>query len=33
MPKLKLTYFDAHFERVKNHPGMKAYYTKHGIAG
>ena len=22
----------AHFERVKNHPGMKAYYAKHGIA-
>src|SRR6266850_401060 len=22
----------AHFERVKHHPGMKAYYAKHGIA-
>src|SRR5262249_16676998 len=22
----------AHFERVKGHPGIKAYYPKHGIA-
>jgi glutathione S-transferase len=22
----------AHFERVKNHPGVTAYYAKHGVA-
>jgi glutathione S-transferase len=22
----------AHFERLKNHPGVKAYYAKHGVA-